>query len=761
MSRVFVAVEDRLGRTVVVKVLSPELAAGVNADRFDREIRFAASLQQANIVPLLATGEMNGVPYYTMPFVEGESLRARLTRSGALPVSECVGILRDVTRALAYAHSRGVVHRDIKPDNVLLSQGTAVVTDFGIAKALSAARTTDGSATLTEAGSSIGTPAYMAPEQVAGDANVDQRADTYALGCLAYELLTGRPPFSGPTPQRILGAHIGEQPRPVKELRPDTPVALATIVMRCLAKNPEERPGDDGVARALDESSSAGSASTGGGFWRRLPAAGRVALIALVLAVLAAAAAAVWRGRAGGSAPTDRSVAVLPLRNLSGDKANDYFGEGLAEEITGALSKAGVRVIGRSSAGAMAARGMDAREVARQLGVGSVLQGSVQRAGDNVRVNVQLTSARDGATIWSDTYDGQLKDVFAVQDQIARKVASELRVTLAGGAPATLARTETSDPEAHALYLQGLYLWNRRTAQTLGQALTLFQQAAGRDPQYARAYAGQAITYVLLPSYRDVSSDEYYSKARDAANRALAIDSTLAEAYTALAFADGLEYRNADAERNFERAIAADSGFATARFWHALLLAHTGRFAEALREAERGRSLEPASLVVNIGVAQVLYEQRQFAAADSVLRHVLALDPSFGLGLYMIARVLVAEGKYGEAIAKEEQIVSMGTGRRAETMAFLAYAYARTGRRSDALRTIEQMRDENGQALAPSGSLAVAYEELGQHEKAIATLRAAIDRFDPWQMATGRSPAYDKLRADPVVDAMLAKIQTP
>src|SRR4051812_43454006 len=242
MSRVFLAEESRLRRKVVVKVLSPELAAGISAERFEREIQLAASLMQANIVPVLSTGESNGLPYYTMPFVEGESLRSRVAREGGIPAGEVPGILRDVSRALAYAHERGVVHRDIKPDNVLLSGGAAVVTDFGIAKAIAAARGEAAGATLTQFGTSIGTPAYMSPEQAAGDPNVDHRADIYSLGCMAYELLSGQLPFGNRTPQRMLAAHMGEVPKPLLEVAPMTAPTLAALVMSCLAKDPSARP---------------------------------------------------------------------------------------------------------------------------------------------------------------------------------------------------------------------------------------------------------------------------------------------------------------------------------------------------------------------------------------------------------------------------------------------------------------------------------------------------------------------------------------
>ncbi|HZK79335.1 MAG TPA: serine/threonine-protein kinase, partial [Gemmatimonadaceae bacterium] len=345
MSRVFLATENRLNRKVVVKVLSPDLAAGVNADRFEREIQLAARLQQANIVPLLATGDTKGLPYFTMPFVDGESLRAHLSASGGtISFGECVSILRDVARALSYAHATGVVHRDIKPDNVLLSHGAAMVTDFGIAKALSASRTGGHETGLTQTGTSIGSPAYMAPEQIAGDPNIDHRADLYAFGCMGYELITGAPPFTAPSPQRVLAAHLTEKPKPLESFRPDVPDDLASVIMRCLEKDPADRPQSaDEIIASLNSvttsSERAVRAVTRPTFGvRRI----WIGVAAVALLVLVGAGATLRKFRSAAESPAvDKSVAVLPLANLSGDKANDYFGEGLAEEITGALAKAG------------------------------------------------------------------------------------------------------------------------------------------------------------------------------------------------------------------------------------------------------------------------------------------------------------------------------------------------------------------------------------------------------------------------------------
>ena len=758
MARVFVATETRLRRAVVVKVLSSELAAGVSADRFEREIQLAASLQQANIVPLLSAGDTDGIPYYTMPFVDGESLRARLARDGRLGIGECVSILRDVARALSYAHAHGIVHRDIKPDNVLLSHGAAVVSDFGIAKALSAARTQAGAGTLTQAGTAIGTPAYMAPEQIAADTSADHRVDVYAFGCVAYELLSGRTPFADASQQKVMAAHLSTAPRPITELRPETPPSLAALVMRCLGKEPGARPASaDELQSALEAvvtPSGERSMPRQAGKWRA-----PVALAAGALVIVAASAALFVAQSA--STGQDKSIAVLPLVNLSGDQANDYFGEGLAEEITRGLAKAGLHVVGRGSARALAERGLDARDIARQLAVGTVLQGNVQRSGGQVRINVTLVAGNDGSVIWTDKYDRKIQDVFAVQDEIARNVVRELRATLAGGSAASgpLIRAETVDPEAHALYLQGLYLWNRRTSPSIHEAISLFEQAVSRDPNYGRAYAGIALANAILPQYEDAVTDQLAASARAAALRALAIDSTLPEAWTALAYTNAYQWQNADAERNFARAIRLDSTFATARMWHGLYLNHKRRFDEARREFDRAIELEPTSLVIR-GAATVMQTgQRQFAAAEAGARRQLELDSTFALARFVLGNVLIDSRKFDEAISLLSAATRVSGVRGTEVRGTLALAYARAGRASDARRVIELLRTDGHGTLPPSGVVAAALMAIGDRATALSVLRAAVDGHDPWIVPFGPSPRYDQLRSDPLGRALLDRTE--
>jgi len=761
MSRVFVATENRLNRSVVVKVLQPELAQGVSAARFEREIQVVAQLQQANIVPLLAAGEMSGLPYFTMPFVAGESLRAHLAKGPPPSVAESVSVLRDVARALSYAHERGVVHRDIKPENVLLSHGTAVVSDFGIAKALSASRTQSEGAGVTQTGTSVGTPAYMSPEQAAGDPNVDARSDIYSFGCVAYELLAGRPPFVAPTPQRVIAAHISEKPQNIAALNPNVPPALAALVMRCLEKQPESRPATAGeISGALDAvttPSGAMAAGQPGAKSRFTPRRRRLLAIAIVFLTVFVFGRRAMNHRA---ASADTSIAVLPFTNLSGDKSNDYFGEGLAEEMTAALSKAGLRVIGRGSARTLVARGLDAQQIAKELGVASVLQGTVQRADSQVRITVSLTSSKDGAILWSDKYDRKIKDVFAVQDEIARSVASEMQVTMTG-APRTLVRNETSDPEAHALYLQGLYLWNRRTATTLRAAIKLFEQAVARDPTYARAQGGIALAYVVLSVYDQVPADSIFALSRAAAGRALAVDSTLPEAYTALGYADACEWKNGLAEQEFQRAIAADPTYATGHFWHSLLLQHVGRFDEAMKELTLARSLEPASLIINVNAALQFAVVRQYRQSDSVTMHVLGLDPAFALAFYWLANSLVAQKMYDSSYVVYAKLQQSAALRPSEIAGVIAYAYASGGRTKDARAILARAAAANGGTMPVGGSIAAALYALGDKPAGVAMLRRAVDEHDVFLLLMGRAAKMDGLRAEPATRELFARMETP
>ena len=763
MSRVFLAEEIALGRLIVVKVLPADLAATVSMDRFRREIRFAAQLQHPHVVPLLSAGEIGGIPYFTMPYVEGESLRGELNRSGEFPVRRAVQVLREVASALAYAHAHGVIHRDIKPENILISGGSAMVTDFGVAKALHAS-TMPSADEISAAGVATGTPAYMSPEQIAADRSTDHRSDIYAFGLVAYELLTGSSPFAGRPAQAMLAAHMTEKPEALIRRR-NVPSTLSHVVMHCLEKRPADRPQTAGeIVDALDatlyseesvpseglDSSSAGR-RTASRYARPLSAAA-------VIIAFAGGALLLSRYKDPES-PTAKSIAVLPFRNLSGANENEFFSEGVTEEIADALAQVpGLRVAARTSAAAVVANGLDHRRVGKELGVGSILQGTVQRVGDRARITVQLVSVANGFQIWNAKYDSELKDIFAVQDTIARSIVSALRIALAAPAP-ELVRVATQSPEAHMLYLQGLYLLNRRTVKTIRQSISFFQEAIDKDPHYAQAYGGIAIAYVALPYYADLPTADTLAKATDAAARAIELDSTTVEPYAALGLAESMMWRNASAERAFRRALQLDSTFATGRQWNALRLSHLARHDEAVSEIRRAQQLDPQALIISTLAGQVLSAARRNEEAEAVLRRTLQIDSSFLLAYRSLTEVLIAGAKYEAAIATARRSLELSGTRPSFDVALLVKAYVMAERSADARPLLAELDARSRSARVSALGMAIAHDALGNREHSVQWLARAVTDPDPMLHAYSHSALLDHLRLDPRAAALLASTE--
>ncbi|MEP7344784.1 MAG: protein kinase [Gemmatimonadaceae bacterium] len=710
MSRVFVAHETALDRSVVVKVLLPELLHGVSVERFKREIAVAARLQHPHIVPLLSAGETDGLPYYCMPLIEGESLRSLLARTGELPISDAVRLLRDVASALAYAHGKGVVHRDIKPENILLTAHHAVVTDFGVAKALSAA--TEGgveSDGLTSVGIALGTPAYMAPEQAAGEPSVDHRADIYAWGIVAYEVLTGQPPFAGRSSIAQMAAHFNESPEPVGNRRSAISAALAALVMRCLEKHPADRPQrTEEVLRALDS----------------------VAIVS---------------GETVLAAPKRSSVAVLPMVNTSGNPENEHFSDGLTDELIGALGKvASLTVTGRTSSFALKGKGLDVRAIAEKLRVTTVLEGSVRRAGNRLKVSVQLVNA-DGSVLWSDVYDRQLEDVFAVQEEIAQAVVRALEVRLAP-AQGPLVRPPTADVTAYDLYLKGKFYRRRVTPNDLQRAIQYFEQAIARDPAYALAYAWLGHSHMLLVVFGSRPAREEVPRVLAYTAKALELDAALADAHWTRAEVLMNSRDWLGGEQEFRRALALDPGNVDALHMYGVFLVGLRREGEAATVLMRALAADPLLSEVSVTLGRMYMSLRQPDRALPYLQEAVELAPFSVYAHTQLGRALLQTGKCDDAIAAMEHAAASGD---PSSKAYLAYALAVSDRRAEAEAVLAPLISpaENDSALW--SIVALVYVALGDPESAFQCLERAYASDETWvPVVLNTFPELDPLRGD-------------
>ena len=747
MAIVYLALDVRHDRRVALKVLRPELAAALGAERFLREIRIAAGLQHPNILPVHDSGDADGLLYYVMPYVEGESLRARLTREGPLPLADALAIATEAADALGHAHTHDVVHRDVKPENILLSGGHALVADFGIARAISAA----GGDQLTGTGIAIGTPAYMSPEQGSAARTVDGRTDIYALGCVLYEMLAGAPPFSGPSVQAVLARHALDPIPPLGSVRPGLPPRLERAVRRALAKTPADRfPTAAGFRETLLSTRTATGVG-GPRVW--------IASLAVGLALVAAGTVYVALRSPQTAAPA-RSVGVLPFRNLSPDPSDEYFSTGMSEELTTALGKVeGVRVAAPTSAGTFRNSTATARQIGKALGVATLLEGTVRREGRRVRIGAHLINAESGYDLWSDEYERDVQDVFAVQDEITRAIVGALRVKLAATAGAPRARY-TASPEAHDLYLHGRFFYEKRNEDGLRKALGYFRQAIEQDSGYALAYSGLADTYSFLSSFGFARPQENFPRAKVAALRAMALDSTLPEAHTSLGFiALFYEWDWPAADRAFRKALALDSTYTPALLYHSWYNVAVGHLDSAIADVERARSLDPLSLILNTRVGTMLFWARRYDAAATQLARTLALDSSYDLAHTQLARVDIELGRCDRAqleLRGRPQLAANYEG------SILGYAAAVCGQHAAARQILEQMlaRTGRGQYLSPA-VIASVYVGLGDKEQALAWLNRALDDRT-WTMFLLRvEPTLDPLRSDPRFASLIQRVGLP
>ena len=763
MATVYLAEDLKHHRKVAIKVLREDLAASMGSARFLREIEIAAQLQHPNILPLLDSGDADGFLYYVMPYVTGQSLRERLAREGELPVHEAVRLITEVVDALADAHSHGVVHRDIKPDNVMMSGRHALVADFGVAKAVSEAT---GRSTVTTLGVAVGTPAYMSPEQAAADPHIDHRSDIYAVGAMAYELLTGRPPFVGATPQQVLAAHVTETPDPVGKRRPGISVPLEAVIMRCLAKRPADRWQTAGELHAALEpfaTPSSGITPVQTQPVRAVRPRRRLPEIMVAVVVLLIAAGAAWRfmGKHGGNTTSARAVAVLPFENMTKDTAFDYLADGIANDVRSGLMKLpGLSVKARTSS--EAAKGKPVHDAGTLLNVGVVLQGEFRHAPDKTTVTVELVNVSDESALWTGSFVLPADGNFAsAQDSITAAVSKALHLQAPAAAVTAQAQRGTNDLEAYDLYLRGQHFFAARGGPGLRRAIDYYQQAIRRDTNFARAYASQAMVLTVLPSYVQLGGDWATSIRSDAsgrAHRALAIDGTLVEGHLALANVLQTEMDAASAEPEYLTALAGDPRNVTAHQWHGDNLTLLGRGDEGAREGRAAVALDPLSAVADNDLAYNLMSAGQFADAIRVSHRALELDST-----------MIYPNEYaGIAFAFTEQrdsaVKAFGHLFQMDSMvpfsrAYHVWEYALMGRWSEAereLHTIERTETGGSRDL----DLVIANLALGNKVAALDALeRAARARsFYVTTEAIGCDPTFSALKTEPRFGTVLKEV---
>jgi serine/threonine protein kinase/tetratricopeptide (TPR) repeat protein len=693
MATVYLARDLKHDRRVALKVLHPHLASTLGPERFLREIQIAARLQHPHILPLFDSGEADTLLYYVMPFVEGESLRDRLTQLRQLPIDEAVKIARDVAAALDYAHRHGVVHRDIKPENVMLNEGEAIVTDFGIAKAVSAA----GGESLTQVGLAVGTPAYMSPEQAAGEGEPDGRSDVYSLGCVLYEMLAGVAPFTGSSVQALITKRFTEVAPAVRASRPEVTAELEQVVTRALARDPGER-----FATASQVVQALGSPKV-----VTPPNATPLTTPAVI---------------------QKQSIAVLPFADMSPQKDQDYFCEGIAEEIINALSRIeALHVASRTSTFAFKGKSEDMGEIGKKLKVATVLEGSVRKAGNRLRVSAQLVSVSNGYQLWSERYDRELEDVFAIQDEIAGSIVKALRVVLSDKEKKAIEKAPTANVQAYDFYLRGRQYFHQWRKKGVEYARRMFERAMEIDPDYALAHAGAADCCSSLFTWWDASRSNLEG-ADTYSRRALELDPELAEAHNARALALTLRKEYDEAETEFRAAIRLNPKLFEARFFFARACLAQGKYQEAAALFKQASELRPEDYQAPILVAEVYQALGRPADAEAANRR-------------------------GVQLAEERLTLNPDESR---ALVLGAVAHCRLGNKARGLDLLGQATVLDPDDSAVLYNVACGYATAGQPEDAITCLEHAIrNGFGFWEWLHHDSD-LDSLRGHPRFQALLA-----
>ena len=726
MSTVYLAQDLKHHRKVAIKVLRPELGALLGPERFTREIRIAAGLSHPHILPLHDSGEVDGLLFYVMPYVRGESLRHRLSREKQLPVDEAISIVRQVASALEHAHGHGLIHRDIKPENILLHEGEAMVTDFGIAVAGGEAikrgsadgASSGGESRLTGTGMTLGTAEYMSPEQAAAERTLDGRSDVYSLGCVLYELLAGEPPHQGASAMAVMAKRFTEPPPRVRRLRPAVSTNVEQAILRALAVDPAQR--FQSAAAFAD------------------------ALVAPARAV-----------------ETDRSpsVAVLPFLNISADPENEFFADGITEDVIAHLSRIrSLKVISRASVMPYKKREQSLREIAATLNVASLLDGSVRRAGSRVRIVATLIEVENDRHLWSETYDRELTDIFAIQTDVALQIAAALEAKLSPEEQRRIRKKPTDDVEAYQLFLQGRHCVLRWTQQGMDQGLKYLEEALARDPDYALAHATMAKAYIdmAIGVAGSVPSEEAFRLAKAAVARALELDPNLAEAHATLGHLKyATDYDWVGAEQELKRAIELNPNSGEAYDYYGLMLSSLERYDEALEMQRRAHELDPLAHRMDL-VTTYLRAGRYGEALRGVTR-VLEVEPHLPLAHLTLGWVQLLTGKADQGITTLEKGLALSPDNTLY-LAQVGQAYGMVGRLDESRAMLRRLEELSSRRYVSPYHLAYVHTGLGDKERAMDWLERAYRERAGGIFGVKGSFLFTSLRGHPRFNALLQKM---
>ncbi len=763
MGKVYKVFDTRIKEKIALKLIKPEIASDKETiERFSNELRFARKIRHKNVCQMFDLGEAEGTHFITMEYVPGEDLKNMIRMSKSMSVGAAVNIARQVCEGLAEAHRLGVVHRDLKPGNIMIDrEGDVRIMDFGVAMTLKEKG-------VTGAGVIIGTPEYMSPEQVEGK-EIDQQSDLYSLGIILCEMVTGRRPFEGDTALSIALKHKTEIPKNPREYNAQVPEDLSRLILKCLEKDKRKRyQTADEVLTELtqveeeipttEKAIPQGKALSSREITVKLNLKKLIAP-AMIVAVIILVALAYWlfvpKKEGPSTTALKRSIAVLPFVDLSPTKEYDYLCEGIPDTLINALSSVKeLHVPGRTSTFSFKGKALDVREIGQKLNVETVLEGSIQVSGDRLRVTARLMNVEDGYQLWSDNYNQKIDDIFAIQDDIAQKIMSVLKIRLLGEKQTQKAQHYTENREVYNLYLKERYLWNKRNKDALIKSIEYFQEAVNKDPSYALGYSGMGMAYVALGASDLLPSKEVFPKGKDAALKALEIDPNLDEAHVVLgAVLNWYERDFPSSEREFKKAIDLNPGNGDAHHWYAWLLMNSGRSEEAIKEMVLARDLDPLAPRKNADVGWIIYYARDYAWAVEELKKSIGMFPEHAGNYFRIARVYLQTGKYEEAI---ESVLPF-----AEQPLFsptLAYAYAISGKKEKAQEILGDILKNLGQQHFSLVQIAEVYVAIGDKKQAFFWLDKTLSEIDYTLSMLRVLPELDPLRSDPRFTELLTRV---